>query len=412
MATNPVKFTLTGVVSPTVAGTTFSVTVEVTKDGATLTSYTGTITFTSSDTAAVLPADYTFSAGDAGMATIPGFELRTVGSQSVTVTDISDGAITDSATTTVDPGALDSLTVVVASTATAGIAEDATIAAVDAFGNTATGYTGTVALSSTDGAAVLAGDYTFTGADNGQHTLTGAVEFRTSGSFTLTATDTFAVGINGTSDDVAVGSALPATFALTGLPGSTGAGTPLSPQLTVRDGFNNVVTSYTGTVTFTSTDGGATLPADYAFTGGGGDDGVHTFTDELMLATLGSHTVTVTDTVNGALTDTSGTIDVSVSITSLGRNEYHPGADLIMVINGFGFDPTPANNTVTVNAVAATVLTASVTQLEIRTGVVNASGSVAVSVTVSATNDTINADFLLEEASLATGGGEPNGACD
>ena len=47
-----------------------------------------------------------------------------------------------------------------------------TVKAVDAFGNTVTGYTGTVHFSSTDTQADLPADYTFTAADAGVHTFT------------------------------------------------------------------------------------------------------------------------------------------------------------------------------------------------------------------------------------------------
>ena len=46
-----------------------------------------------------------------------------------------------------------------------------TVTALDAFGNIATGYTGTVHFTSTDGAAALPGNYTFTGGDAGVHTF-------------------------------------------------------------------------------------------------------------------------------------------------------------------------------------------------------------------------------------------------
>src|SRR5262249_35970956 len=54
-------------------------------------------------------------------------------------------------------------------TVTAGTPFDATVKAVDRFGQTALGYRGTVHLSSSDGQAALPGDYTFTTADAGVH---------------------------------------------------------------------------------------------------------------------------------------------------------------------------------------------------------------------------------------------------
>ncbi len=72
------------------------------------------------------------------------------------------------------------------------------------------------------------------------------------------------------------------------------------------DSSNNVVPGYTGTVHFTTSDGGAvTLPSDYTFVTG--DHGVHTFTG-VTLVTAGSQTVTATDTVTGGFGTTSVTV--------------------------------------------------------------------------------------------------------
>jgi len=72
-----------------------------------------------------------------------------------------------------------------------------TIAAVDASGNVATGFRGTVYISSSDPAATTAAGYafnpadagipyTFTAADNGSHTFTGAIRLVTGGNQTVT----------------------------------------------------------------------------------------------------------------------------------------------------------------------------------------------------------------------------------
>ena len=57
------------------------------------TSYRGTVHFTSTDTAAVLPANYTFVAGDAGVHTF-NVTLKTAGSRTVTATDTGTATIT------------------------------------------------------------------------------------------------------------------------------------------------------------------------------------------------------------------------------------------------------------------------------------------------------------------------------
>jgi hypothetical protein len=67
--------------------------------------YTGTVTFTSSDSAAQLPDDYPFPSNAGGVAVFT-ITLNTSGEQTVTATDISDDSITGTATILVgmDPG--------------------------------------------------------------------------------------------------------------------------------------------------------------------------------------------------------------------------------------------------------------------------------------------------------------------
>src|SRR5207237_2901569 len=76
--------------------------------------------------------------------------------------------------------------------ATTGGPFDVTVTAYDHLGNIATGYTGTVKLTSTGPASpTLIGSYTFTsgaGKDNGVHIF--STTLKTSASQTITATDT------------------------------------------------------------------------------------------------------------------------------------------------------------------------------------------------------------------------------
>ena len=81
---------------------------------------------------------------------------------------------------------------------TAGAAHNVTVTAEDAFGNTATGYRGTVHFTSSDGQAVLPANYTFTAGDAGTHTFTNGVTLKTAGTQSITATDTVTGTITGT----------------------------------------------------------------------------------------------------------------------------------------------------------------------------------------------------------------------
>jgi hypothetical protein len=77
-------------------------------------------------------------------------------------------------------------------TVTAGTPFDVTVMAVDPFGQTALGYTGTVTFSTTDPdpRVILPADYVFMAADQGTHTFSSGATLYTPGEQTLCATDT------------------------------------------------------------------------------------------------------------------------------------------------------------------------------------------------------------------------------
>ncbi len=102
------SFSVNSYPSPITAGTSGSVTVTA-KDlfGNTFTGYVGTVHFTSTDSRATLPANYTFTAGDAGVHTFSGVVLNSAGSQSITATDTLIGTATGAQTgITVNPAPL------------------------------------------------------------------------------------------------------------------------------------------------------------------------------------------------------------------------------------------------------------------------------------------------------------------
>ncbi len=71
----------------------------------------------------------------------------------------------------------------------AGAAASPALEARDGFGNLVPGYRGTVHFTSTDAAAVLPGDYTFSAGDGGRRLFTGQLRLNTPGLQSLTATD-------------------------------------------------------------------------------------------------------------------------------------------------------------------------------------------------------------------------------
>jgi hypothetical protein len=81
-------------------------------------------------------------------------------------------------------------------------AHNVTVTAKDTSGNTAVGYTGTVHFTSTDPAATLPGDYTFTLADAGVHTF--IVTLKTAGTRSVSATDSVSSSITGIQSGIVV----------------------------------------------------------------------------------------------------------------------------------------------------------------------------------------------------------------
>jgi hypothetical protein len=184
--------------------------------------------------------------------------------------------------------------------AVAGTPFTVTVQALNDLGDPVPGYTGTVHFTSSDARALLPADYGFTATDRGAHAFN--VTLKTSGSQSVTVADPTGA-LTATTGAIAVSPAAAATFILSA-PASATRGAAFSLTLTVQDAYGNVVTGYTGTVHFTSSDSTATLPANYTFTAT--DAGVHTFTNAFTLRKRGTQTITVTEVVHSALTATDG----------------------------------------------------------------------------------------------------------
>src|SRR5581483_6688312 len=133
-----------------------------------------------------------------------------------------------------------------------------TISAIDASGNVATGFRGTVYISSSDPAATTAAGYAFNPVDAGiAHTFTASAPFMTPATVTVLVTGKV-TNLNFTA------------------PSATNAGDSFNVTVSAVDALGVVNTAYTSTVHFTSSDALAGLPADYTFTAA--DAGTHTFT--------------------------------------------------------------------------------------------------------------------------------------
>ncbi len=116
--------------------------------------------------------------------------------------------------------------------------------------------------------------YTPTSIGTGTHTITAT--YAGDGNYTTNPPDTYALKVSG-----------PATsLQVTGFPSPITAGTAGTSTVTAKDANGNTAIGYTGTVHFTSSDGAASLPANYTFVSG--DNGARTFTNGATLNTGGT----------------------------------------------------------------------------------------------------------------------------
>jgi uncharacterized membrane protein YgcG len=314
----PVAFGVSGFPATAAgAANTFTVTVRD-SIGQVATGYTGTVVFSSSDGLASLPASYTFTAADAGTHTFTA-TLRTAGAQSIVARDA--GGLTGTETgIVVSPAAFAALR---ASTPIANpegmlVTADAvvpiTVRAVDAFGNTVTGYKGKAHFTSTDAKATLPTDYNFTTTDGGVHTFNVGLHTSTAfgQSWSVSVVDASLASSLATITGFEVTNGVATKFSVA-VPSNITAGSPFSLKVVVLDAWGNTVKNYFGTVHFSDTVAASGLPADYTFTGS--DAGVHTFS--VTLNTTGNQTLSVTDTTNSTL-KTSVAVSVKTASTTGG----------------------------------------------------------------------------------------------
>jgi hypothetical protein len=188
------------------------------------------------------------------------------------------------------------------------------VTALDAAGKRIYGYRGTVHFTSSDPDASLPSNYTFTAADNGTHVFAANVILRTAGTQSVTARDT-AVSLTGVQSGIVVTPHVVTSIVAYGMTTPRTAGSTGSIRVTALDAAGKRVYSYRGTVHFTSTDAAASLPANYTFKAA--DNGTHVFVGNVILTTIGTRSVTATDTATASLTSTQTGILVQPAASKL-----------------------------------------------------------------------------------------------
>ena len=250
------------------AGTGFSLTVKAEdKFGNVATSFTGSVTIAlgSNPGGGTLGGTLTMTASG-GVASFSDLNLNKTGSGYTL--KASSGSLTAATTSgiAVTPAAATHLAVTTEppSSVTAGSGFSLKVSAEDAFGNVATGFTGsvTIALGNNPGGSTLGGTLTAT-ASAGVASFSGLTLNKAGSGYTLKAssgslTAAATGGIN------VIPAAATHLVVTTQPPGSVAAGMGFGLVITVEDQYGNVVTGFTGSVTVAlgSNPGGSTLGGD------------------------------------------------------------------------------------------------------------------------------------------------------
>lgn len=253
--------------------------------------YSGTVALTSSDPKATFPATVTLRDGRA----VFNASFLTVGVQTLTATDTTNVAVTATASTTVaEPLVAARLVAKMPGEVRNGVATGVSLFAVTADGKLVPTYTGTVAVTTSDSAATVPATVTFVG---GRALL--AATFRTAGPQTLTITDQADAALTATANTVVAEPQVLTSFAVL-LKSTVRAGSSTEVKMFARDAAGELMRGFNGTVSLTSTDSAATLPATVTFREGKAEIRV-------TFATVGPQSLTVTGGPDGAVTATAST---------------------------------------------------------------------------------------------------------
>jgi hypothetical protein len=375
------QFSVTGLSANVAGGTTvFTVTAQDLFYNSVGSGYTGTVHFTSSDSAAVLPSNTALTSGTGVFSAT----LNTAGGQEIGVSDVTNTSAAGAATVVVNPQ-IAHFAVVAPGIETAGGPIAFTITAEDSYNGTVTSYTGTVYFSSTDSQAVVPGFCTLT---SGVGTFTATL--KTAGSQNIVAIDALIGETSAGSAAVTVNPAGINHFVVTA-PTAKTAGNALAFTVTAQDAYNNTITGYNGTVQFSSSDGNfwTNLPANHTLTSGTG-------TFSATLTTAGGQTITASDTTHTTATGHSGTVTVSPAAVNhlyMSASSYNPTAGDTISIYVEAVDPynngiVGDNDTITFSSTDGAATLPSNTALVSGYAVVSATLATAGSQSITATSTT------------------------
>jgi hypothetical protein len=207
----------------------------------------------------------------------------------------ADGTFSDPATVTLNVQVVASQLVLTGlpSSTDLGLQQTFLVTAEDSSGRVATNYTGTVHFTSTD-PAVPPSDYTFMSAEGGSHTFSPGVSFASAGNRVLTATDTG----NGTITGSATVFVNPRPVCWTGAAGDGNWDTAGNWSINAVPGPNDAVTIDLGPDHNT-----------FTVTHSAGTDSVYSLSSQdALVLSGGSLSITTSSTLNGSFTLSGGTL--------------------------------------------------------------------------------------------------------
>jgi hypothetical protein len=295
------RYEVSAMASPVIAGepVTFTVTVYSQYDNV-FPSYDGTLNFSSTDAAAVLPGNYTFTTTDAGIHVFSNLTFGTAGLHDLMLVDAGNSSITGevldidvNAAAAADHFVLSGISNVVQ----INTAQDVTVTVYDQYDRLFVGYSGTIAFGSNRSAEVVLPSDTTVPAGENHVTILGDVTFTSLGWFLVNASDTIVDTINGaTTVRVELEAPHLDHFVVTGE-------TELAPgeyyDLTAEaiNQFGSTFQTYAGTVHFATDapEGTYSLPANTSFAPA--DNGVKVFNGAMRFSQMGTYEVNVSDTV-------------------------------------------------------------------------------------------------------------------
>jgi hypothetical protein len=295
------------------------------------------VRITSSDPAANTPVSGALTNGFRQLSV----SLGTVGTQTLTVTDMTNGSIqgmTSPGIQVIPAGVNGFAIATISSPQTAGVPAVVTIRATDASGNTIPNYAGDAIVQANTGSGSIAPEFiTFTAG-----VWSGPMVFKGSGgAVSITASDFAAPPHTGSSNSFTVNPGPLAgvqvlvpgesprggtTDGREGTPTTQQAGTPFNITVRGVDQFWNIVPGVNDSVALSSTDTGAGMPAHVRLTNG-------QVIVQTTLYKVGSQTITASDITTLGLND-----DTSTPIPVTGG----PFARLLILAPGEVAEPGPA----------------------------------------------------------------------